>query len=146
MLGTIGSIQRTQLPLLLYQISNKWRDEMKPRLGLFRSREFIMKDLYSFDLNAENAQNTYKLVHEAYKNIFGHIGLPYTIAHGDTGIMGGTLSHEFHYLSEIGEDTVLSCKTCGIYKNSTLDNNLTCSNCHQDLMKNSAIEVKYWMA
>lgn len=116
---------------------------MKPRLGLFRAREFIMKDLYSFDLTIEDAQQTYETVNTAYKNIFKQIGVPFTIARGDTGIMGGSLSHEYHYLSEIGEDNVLSCLACGIATNSTIYDKETCSNCEKELTQHSAIEVNH---
>lgn len=76
-LSTIGILSPKMLPLKLYQISNKWRDEMKPRLGFLRSREFIMKDLYTFDINLNNAQETYALVCNAYENIFKKIGIMY---------------------------------------------------------------------
>lgn len=115
---------------------------MKPRLGLFRSREFVMKDLYSFDLTDEEALKSYKSIDETYKNILNQIGIPYVVAIGDTGFMGGTVSHEYHYLSSIGEDTVLSCNSCGIHVNAILNNDKsTCRNCNQLLEKNSAIEV-----
>lgn len=77
MLSTIGILSPKMLPLKLYQISNKWRDEIKPRLGFLRSREFMMKDLYTFDINLNNAQETYALVCDAYENIFRKIGITY---------------------------------------------------------------------
>ncbi|KAK0094522.1 hypothetical protein PV326_010677 [Microctonus aethiopoides] len=141
LIANIGPMQKNQLPLLLYQISNKWRDEMKPRLGLFRSREFVMKDLYSFDLADEEALKSYKSIDKTYKNILDQIGIPYIVAIGDTGLMGGTMSHEYHYLSSIGEDSVLSCNSCGIHVNAILDDKSTCRNCNQLLEKNSAIEI-----
>ncbi|KAH0560264.1 probable proline--tRNA ligase, mitochondrial [Cotesia glomerata] len=137
----IGSVQKSQLPLLLYQISTKWRDEMKPRLGLFRSREFIMKDLYSFDLTIEDATETYESVKQAYNRILSHIGLPYTVALGDPGLMGGNLSHEFHYLSDIGEDKILSCSSCEVNVNATMTDKTTCFNCGSELTEQTGIEV-----
>ncbi|XP_043268830.1 probable proline--tRNA ligase, mitochondrial [Venturia canescens] len=141
LVASMGPMSSKQLPLMLYQISSKWRDEKKPRLGLFRGREFIMKDLYTFDSSLENAQNTYSAVREAYENIFKHIGIEYTIAVGDTGIMGGTLSHEYHYLSDIGEDRVLSCHSCGFYINSTMYSDHLCGTCHSPLLVHKAVEV-----
>ncbi|CAG8782846.1 20343_t:CDS:2, partial [Gigaspora rosea] len=88
-----------QLPLRLYQIGRKFRDEMRPRAGLLRGREFIMKDLYTFDTTEEAALETYEEVNEAYNKIFSRIGLPFVIAEADTGNIGGTKSHEYHILS-----------------------------------------------
>jgi len=141
LVASVGIISPKRLPLLLYQISNKWRDEMKPRLGLFRGREFIMKDLYSFDSSLDDAKNTYEAVREAYENIFRHIGIEYTIAVGDTGMMGGTLSHEYHYLSDIGEDTVLSCRSCGFHINSTMHETNVCTTCNGDMLQHKAVEI-----
>lgn len=76
-MSTIGILSPKMLPLKLYQISNKWRDEIKPRFGFLRSREFMMKDLYTFDINLNNAQETYALVCNAYENIFKKIGIMY---------------------------------------------------------------------
>lgn len=76
-MSTIGILSPKMLPLKLYQISNKWRDEIKPRFGFLRSREFMMKDLYTFDINLNNAQETYALVCNAYENIFKKIGITY---------------------------------------------------------------------
>jgi prolyl-tRNA synthetase len=77
LISSIGPISAKLLPLKLYQISSKWRDEMKPRLGLLRSREFIMKDLYTFDTCLNNAQHTYDLICESYGNIFKHVDMNY---------------------------------------------------------------------
>ncbi|XP_008551216.1 probable proline--tRNA ligase, mitochondrial [Microplitis demolitor] len=139
----VGSIQKSQLPLLLYQISTKWRDEMKPRLGLFRSREFVMKDLYSFDLTIENAKETYESVNQAYNNILSHIGVPYTVVLGDPGLMGGNLSHEYHYFSDIGEDTILSCNSCGINVNATMSNKSSCDNCGKQFTEHMGVEIAH---
>ncbi|XP_011301330.1 probable proline--tRNA ligase, mitochondrial [Fopius arisanus] len=133
--------QKSHLPLLLYQISNKWRDEMKPRLGLFRGREFVMKDLYSFDASAKSAGRTYEDVARAYRGILDHIGVPYSIVQGDTGIMGGIISHEYHYLADIGEDTVVSCNACNFQVNSVIFQGETCKNCGGEVSKKSAIEI-----
>ncbi|XP_061941636.1 probable proline--tRNA ligase, mitochondrial isoform X2 [Apis cerana] len=106
-LSTIGILSPKMLPLKLYQISNKWRDEMKPRLGFLRSREFIMKDLYTFDINLNNAQETYALVCNAYENIFKKIGIMYIKTIGDPGLIGGSISHEYHY---VGHTFLLNTK------------------------------------
>lgn len=139
LLANKGKIEKKSLPLLLYQISTKWRDEMKPRLGLLRGREFIMKDLYSFDIDNENAQKTYELVGLSYKNILSKIGLPYIIAESDTGSIGGSISHEYLYPAEIGEDVIMISKKSNLAINSSLFNEN--NQCHTDFEKVSAIEI-----
>ena len=95
-----------QLPLNLYQIQTKFRDEVRPRFGVMRSREFIMKDAYSFHLTKECLQQTYDRMHKAYCNIFERLGLDYRPVLADTGSIGGDASHEFHVLAESGEDAI----------------------------------------
>ncbi|KAL4925826.1 putative proline--tRNA ligase AIM10 [Aspergillus undulatus] len=109
-----------ELPLKVYQISRKYRDEPRPRQGLLRGREFIMKDLYTFDHNVENALKTYELVKGAYTRLFDELRLPYLTAAADSGNMGGSLSHEFHIPSPKGEDTVVSCSNCDSIYNEEL--------------------------
>ncbi|OKL60245.1 hypothetical protein UA08_04512 [Talaromyces atroroseus] len=106
-----------ELPLRVYQISRKYRDEARPRQGLLRGREFLMKDLYTFDYNTEKALETYEAVREAYKRIFDTLKIPYLVAAADSGNMGGNLSHEFHFISGKGEDTLISCSECGYVYN-----------------------------
>ncbi|XP_041476058.1 probable proline--tRNA ligase, mitochondrial [Lytechinus variegatus] len=106
-------LSHKHLPIKLYQITNKFRDEMRPRYGLLRGREFLMKDLYSFDSSIEKAEETYRYVCEAYKEIFSILNLPIVQAVGATGAIGGSSSHEFHLLSDIGEDQVYHCSRCG---------------------------------
>ncbi|KAJ9324580.1 hypothetical protein DTO027B5_11 [Paecilomyces variotii] len=108
------------LPLRVYQISRKYRDEPRPRQGLLRGREFIMKDLYTFDYNNEEALKTYKSVKEAYVRLFNELKIPYLVAAADSGNMGGNLSHEFHFPSSKGEDTVISCSSCDHVYNEEL--------------------------
>lgn len=95
-----------QLPLSLYQIQTKFRDEIRPRFGLMRGREFIMKDCYSFDVDEEMAIKTYWRMFEAYKKIFKRCGLEFRPVEAGTGEIGGTLSHEFHVLAKSGEDEI----------------------------------------
>lgn len=101
------------LPLLYYQIKEKYRDEKRPRGGLLRGREFIMKDAYSFDVSEQSAMDTYEKVTQAYHGVFQELGLPYVRAEADTGDIGGSLSHEWHYVHAQGEDTVFVCDSCG---------------------------------
>ncbi|OJI90771.1 hypothetical protein ASPTUDRAFT_37553 [Aspergillus tubingensis CBS 134.48] len=108
------------LPVRVYQISRKYRDEQRPRQGLLRGREFIMKDLYTFDYNAENALKTYTAVKKAYTELFDELKIPYLVAAADSGNMGGSLSHEFHFASNKGEDTVISCSSCDSVYNEEL--------------------------
>jgi len=95
-----------QLPLNLYQIQTKFRDEIRPRFGIMRSREFIMKDAYSFHLSQESLQETYDAMYKTYCSIFSRCGLDYRPVAADTGSIGGSLSHEFHVLADSGEDAI----------------------------------------
>ena len=93
-----------ELPMTLYQIQTKFRDEIRPRFGVMRSREFIMKDAYSFDLSSEGLDRSYQTMKEAYVNIFQNLGLDYRIVKADSGAIGGSDSEEFHILADSGED------------------------------------------
>jgi len=95
-----------QLPLNIYQIQTKFRDEVRPRYGIMRGREFLMKDSYSFNIDESSLQETYILMRETYKKIFNRIGLDFKISKADSGAIGGDSSEEFHVLAENGEDTI----------------------------------------
>lgn len=101
-----------QLPLILYQIQTKFRDEARPRFGVMRSREFIMKDAYSFDCDTQGLDVSYDKIYEAYCRIFKRCGLNFIPVEADTGIMGGDASHEFMVLADSGEDKIVKCKKC----------------------------------
>jgi prolyl-tRNA synthetase len=101
------------MPLLVYQIASKFRDEPRPRGGLIRLRQFIMKDLYSFDADWEGLDVSYQKMFDAYKRIFDRCGVPTVAVVADSGAMGGKDTHQFTYLTEIGEDTALMCPKCG---------------------------------
>ena len=96
-----------QLPLNLYQIQTKFRDEVRPRFGVMRSREFIMKDAYSFHTTQESLQATYDVMYQVYSNIFNRLGLDFRAVQADTGSIGGSASHEFQVLASSGEDDVV---------------------------------------
>ena len=100
------------LPLNLYQIQTKFRDEIRPRFGLMRCREFMMKDGYSFDTTEEGAEEAYRLMWEAYKKIFERCGLGFRAVEADSGPIGGSFSHEFTVPANTGEDTIVSCDSC----------------------------------
>ncbi|MBU0634260.1 MAG: proline--tRNA ligase [Candidatus Omnitrophica bacterium] len=102
-----------QLPLILYQIQTKFRDEARPRFGVIRSREFIMKDAYSFDATSEGLNFSYQKMYDAYCQIFSRCGLKFIPVEADTGVMGGDVSHEFMVLAENGEDKIVVCSQCG---------------------------------
>ena len=106
-----------RLPLLVYQIQTKWRDDPRPRAGLIRVREFTMKDSYSFDKDQEGLDKVYRDHYKAYFRIFSRCGLPAIAVGADSGMMGGKVSHEYMYLSPIGEDTIITCKHCGYTAN-----------------------------
>ena len=95
-----------QLPINLYQIQTKFRDEIRPRFGVMRAREFIMKDAYSFDLDAEGLERSYLAMHDAYCRIFERLGLDYRVVDADSGAIGGSRSQEFHVLADYGEDAI----------------------------------------
>ena len=103
---------KKSLPMCIYQIQTKYRDELRPRFGLMRGREFIMKDAYSFDLDEAGLDKSYQIMHKAYENIFNRFGLNYKIVLADTGAIGGSGSHQFMALSEIGESDIIYCD-CG---------------------------------
>lgn len=106
-----------QLPVTLYQMQTKFRDEARPRFGLMRGREFIMKDAYSFDLSVEGALKSYDMMYEAYTRIFDRMGFNWRAVEADTGNIGGDRSHEFQVLAETGEDRIVSCPSCGYAAN-----------------------------
>ncbi|NLT96434.1 MAG: proline--tRNA ligase [Clostridia bacterium] len=108
--GEVNSYR--QLPLLLYQIQNKYRDEKRPRFGLMRGREFIMKDLYSFDKDEEGLEISYRKMYNAYINIFSRCGLKFRPVEADSGAIGGNVSHEFMVLAENGEAQIVYCTEC----------------------------------
>lgn len=106
-----------QLPLNLYQIQTKFRDEIRPRFGLMRGREFIMKDAYSFDVDESGAEVSYRKMYDAYMAIFRRCGLTFKPVEADTGLIGGSFSHEFMVLADTGEEAIVSCNTCGYAAN-----------------------------
>jgi len=109
--GNVSSYR--ELPKTIYQIQTKFRDEMRPRFGVIRSCEFIMKDAYSFDADVEGLEKSYKAMFDAYCRIFKRCGLPFITVYADPGAMGGGESHEFMIPCDIGEDLVGVCQTCG---------------------------------
>lgn len=109
-----------ELPLILYQIAIKFRDEIRPRFGIMRAREFIMKDAYSFDADWEGLEKSYQKMYETYCRIFSNCGLVFKAVEAHTGAIGGEVSHEFMVLAETGEDTIAFCERCGYASNVEL--------------------------
>ena len=109
-----------QLPTILYQIQTKFRDEVRPRFGIMRGREFIMKDAYSFHADEADTQKTYAKMAKAYTNIFRRCGLEFKQVQADSGTIGGSFSHEFAVLADSGEDEIAFCETCGYASNIEL--------------------------
>lgn len=105
------------MPINLYQIANKYRDEPRPRYGLIRVREFVMKDAYSFDRDLAGLQVSYQKMYDAYKNIFNRMQIDYKIVTASTGVMGGLLSEEFQAVTDIGEDILVLCDNCNLSSN-----------------------------
>lgn len=125
------------MPISLYQMANKYRDEPRSRYGLIRTREFIMKDAYTFDKDEEGLDKAYQLMFNAYKKIFDRIGLDYKIVTASCGVMGGTLSEEFQAVCDIGEDTLVLCERCGHATNIEI-----CECVHQKKEAEEAYEDK----
>jgi prolyl-tRNA synthetase len=101
-----------ELPLNLYQIQTKFRDELRPRFGLMRGREFIMKDAYSFHTDIDDCRREYDNMYQSYRRIFSRLGLDFRPVEADTGAIGGSQSHEFQVLADSGEDAIVSCNSC----------------------------------
>lgn len=133
-----------KLPLLLYQIQTKFRDERRPRFGLMRGREFLMKDAYSFDATPEGLEASYRRMYEAYTAIFTRCGLTFKAIEADSGSIGGTGTHEFVALADIGEDTIVHCAGCGHAANLELlaaRPGDRCPRCGGELLFDKGIEV-----
>ncbi|XP_030647764.1 putative proline--tRNA ligase, mitochondrial [Chanos chanos] len=144
LLASQSTLSYRQLPLLLYQVTRKFRDEQKPKFGLLRGREFYMKDMYSFDISEEAAQQTYESVCHAYGRLFNRLGLRWVQVQADTGKIGGTLSHEFQLPADVGEDRLLFCNNCTFSANvETVNTEETnCPQCHTGTLNESkGIEV-----
>jgi prolyl-tRNA synthetase len=101
-----------QMPINLYQIQTKFRDEIRPRFGVMRAREFVMKDAYSFDADEAGAEKSYEIMRETYMNIFRRCGFRFRAVEADTGTIGGSFSHEFMVLADTGEDQIINCSKC----------------------------------
>jgi prolyl-tRNA synthetase len=101
-----------QMPINLYQIQTKFRDEIRPRFGVMRCREFVMKDAYSFDAQEEGADKSYEVMYQTYSRIFRRCGLKFRAVEADTGSIGGSFSHEFMVLADTGEDQIVNCRKC----------------------------------
>ncbi len=129
-----------QLPLVLYQIQTKFRDEIRPRFGLIRACEFIMKDAYSFDKDEAGLDKNYQAMYAAYKRIFKRCGLDILITQADPGLMGGNLSHEFMVPAKDGEDVIISCGKCNTAK-AFEEGADECVKCGAKTEKINAIEV-----
>ena len=130
-----------QLPLVLYQIQTKFRDELRPRFGLIRACEFIMKDAYSFDSEESGLDLIYQAMYEAYIRIFRRCGLNILTPEADSGIMGGKVSHEFMVPAKDGEDIVLSCQKCKYTKANSEGAEGNCPKCGEKLERVNTIEV-----
>ncbi len=109
-----------QLPMNFYQIQTKFRDEVRPRFGVMRAREFLMKDAYSFHADQASLKATYEVMYETYRRIFTRLGLRFKAVRADTGSIGGDASHEFHVLADTGEDAIITCPACDYAANVEL--------------------------
>lgn len=130
-----------QLPVVLYQIQTKFRDEIRPRFGVVRACEFIMKDAYSFDQDEAGLDKNYQAMYAAYLRIFQRCGLKILAQEADSGLMGGKVSHEFMVPAASGEDTVLSCPNCRVTKPFAEKTSDVCAKCNVLMEKVNAIEI-----
>ena len=130
------------MPYSLYQFQTKFRDEPRPRYGLIRVREFVMKDAYSFDKDLDGLDKSYEKIFNAYKRIFDRIGINYKIVRADTGVMGGLLSEEFQALTEIGEDTLVLCDKCDFASNIEVTKHIVNENSTKEEKNIELIETK----
>lgn len=130
-----------QLPLVLYQIQTKFRDEIRPRFGIVRACEFIMKDAYSFDRDQEGLEKNYRAMYEAYTRIFQRCGLDCLAIEADSGVMGGKVSHEFMVPCESGEDAAFRCPQCKKAVSFTEGKEPMCAVCSVPMNKISVLEV-----
>lgn len=131
-----------QLPVTLYQIQVKFRDEVRPRFGLMRGREFIMKDAYSFDQDEAGARMSYARMREAYMRIFDRCGLRCEPVDAESGLIGGAYSQEFMVLADTGEDAIVTCMSCGYAANvEKAGEKKFCPRCHRPLVTRRGIEV-----
>lgn len=129
-----------QFPLSLFQIANKYRDEIRPRFGLIRAREFLMKDAYSFHTDWESLDKAYKDFYKAYGRIMERIGLKYLVVEADTGAIGGDESHEFNALADTGESTLLYCD-CGYAASDEKAEYMMLSDEDPDVQEEKALEL-----
>ncbi|KRY58784.1 putative proline--tRNA ligase, mitochondrial [Trichinella britovi] len=144
LISRFSPITSSRLPLLLYQITLKYRDEPNPRFGLARAREFFMKDMYSFDLDTKSAMKTYDAVNKAYFSIFQTLGIKVHRVEAAVGSIGGNLSHEFHCESQYGEDYILLCEKCQKkFTEEVLVNSTTCPVCNEPFQKVRSLELAH---
>lgn len=122
------------LPLLIYQMQNKYRDEVRPRFGLMRGREFIMKDLYSFDIDEKGLDISYRKMYEAYNRIYERLNLKFRVVEADSGAIGGNESHEFMVLAENGESEIAYCEQCNYAANVEKAEAITVENNNKEEM------------
>lgn len=132
-----------ELPFSLYQIQDKFRNELRAQGGLLRVREFVMKDLYSFHRDEEDLGRFYKIVIEAYKRIFSRCGLSPIVVEASGGTIGGTVTNEFMIVADAGEDRIVLCKSCGWASNTEvyLERTIECPRCGAKLSRESSIEA-----
>ena len=130
------------LPYTLYQIGTKFRDEVRPRLGLIRVREFTMKDAYSFDKDYEGLDVSYKKMFDSYHKIFTELGLNYTVVRADTGVMGGILSEEFQAITDVGEDILVLCENCDFSSNIEVTPCICNEECNEEEKKLEMVDTK----
>ncbi len=132
-----------QLPLNVYQINWKFRDEVRPRFGLMRGREFLMKDAYSFHATTEDMEREFALMEETYKKIFRRLGLAFKVVEADSGAIGGAGSKEFMILADSGEDTIMVCEQCDFGANIEVlaEDESSCPKCNGNLSQTKGIEA-----
>ncbi|XP_026481688.1 probable proline--tRNA ligase, mitochondrial [Ctenocephalides felis] len=141
LIASLAPLSYKMFPIRLYQITSKFRDEIKPRFGLLRAREFVMKDLYTFDISRKDALESYESVNNTYFELFTELNVPFVKVEADGGTIGGSISHEYHILADVGEDKLLNCINCGfLTKSEAFDAELDCPGCKTNLSTKKGIE------
>ncbi|KAF1771563.1 hypothetical protein GCK72_003390 [Caenorhabditis remanei] len=147
LIASLPPLKKSQFPVMIYQIGDKFRDEMNPRFGLMRSRQFLMKDMYTFSTDQEASRETYRKICRVYEKIFGQqlqLGGDLIKVEADSGIHGGHISHEYHLRSNLDEDFVNLCDSCGTFnKSEDLKKCPNCDSAHQKSRKLSSVEIAH---
>lgn len=146
LIASLSPLKKSQFPLMVYQIGDKFRDEMNPRFGLMRARQFLMKDMYTFAVDQETSRQTYERICRVYDRIFGEqlqLGEDLIKVEADSGIHGGHISHEYHLRSTLEEDFVNHCEPCNAYNKLETESSCNCPKCQKQVQRIPSVEIAH---